>query len=177
MTYDICIIGGGPGGYSAAIKGAQLGAKVALVERESLGGTCLNHGCIPTKNLYSASELLRGLSEGAKFGIKISGANVEFPLMMERKNEVVDHLKSGLVRLFKDHKIDIFEGKGAIESAGKVRVDSPGSTEIIEAPKIIIATGSEAADIPPLRIDGRMVLGNREILQLTKIPEKLIVVG
>jgi len=177
MSYDICIIGGGPGGYSAAIKGAQLGAKVALVEKESLGGTCLNHGCIPTKNLYSASELLRGMSEAEKFGIKSQAAQIDFPVMMERKNEVINHLKNGLVRLFKDHKIDIFEGKGAIEGEGKVRVDSPDSTEIIEASKIIIATGSEAADIPPLRIDGRLVLGNREILQLTKIPDKLLIIG
>lgn len=177
MSYDICIIGGGPGGYTAAIKGAQLGAKVALVEKESLGGTCLNHGCIPTKNLYSASELIRGISEGEKFGIKSRGTDIDLSLMMERKNEVVSHLRKGLQKLFNDHKINLFEGKGAIESAGKVRVDSPNTTEMIEASNIIIATGSEAADIPPLRIDGRTVLGNRDILQLEKIPDSLVIVG
>lgn len=181
MIYDICIIGGGPGGYSAAIKGAQLGAKVALVEREALGGTCLNHGCIPTKNLYSASEILRSLAEADSFGIKAAGISFDFAEMMEKKNEVVAHLAGGLQKLFKDYKIDIFSGKGSIESAGesanKVRVDGPTSSNILDAANIIIATGSEAADIQPLRIDGMKVLGNRDALSLSELPASLIIVG
>ena len=175
--YDICVIGGGPGGYSAAIRGAQLGGKVALVERESLGGTCLNHGCIPTKNLYSASELLRKIGEGSKFGITAGNVKLDFSRTIQGKNEVVDHLRKGLEQLFKEHKIDIFSGKGAIEEKGKVRVDRPSGTEMIEAKNIIVATGSEAADIPPLRIDGRHVMGNREILSLEKRPTSLLIVG
>ncbi len=177
MIYDICIIGGGPGGYSAAIKGAQLGAKVALVEREALGGTCLHHGCIPTKNLYSASEILRNLAEADRFGIKAAGISFDFTEMMQNKNEVVAHLAGGLKKLFKDYKIDIFNAKGSLEGAGKVRVDSPSSSNIIEADNIIIATGSEAADIPPLRIDGFKVLGNRDALSLSELPASLIIVG
>ncbi len=177
MSYDICIIGGGPGGYSAAIKGAQLGGKIALVERESLGGTCLNHGCIPTKNLYSVSELIRKCSESENYGIEIGSLKYDFNKIQTRKKEVVDHLKNGLYKLFKDHKIDIISGKGAIEGKSKVRIDRPGGTEIIDAKSIIIATGSEAADIPPLRIDGRSVLGNREILAMEEVPRKLVIIG
>lgn len=177
MTYDICIIGGGPGGYSAAIRGAQLGGKVALVEREFLGGTCLNHGCIPTKNLYAMSELLRQIGEGEKFGVKASGLSFDFDRAMEGKSEVVAHLRGGLEKLFKDHKIDIFNGRGTIDSPGRVCIENPLKAEIIETKNIIIATGSEAADIPPLRIDGRIVLGNREILALPKMPESLLIVG
>ena len=181
MIYDICIIGGGPGGYSAAIKGAQLGAKVALVEREALGGTCLHHGCIPTKNLYSASEILRNLAEADRFGIKAAEISFDFAEMMQKKNEVVAHLAGGLQKLFKDYKIDIFSGKGSIEAVGedanKVRVDGPTSSNILETANIIIATGSEAADIPPLRIDGIKVLGNRDALNLSELPASLIIVG
>ncbi|MDT8317385.1 MAG: dihydrolipoyl dehydrogenase [bacterium] len=181
MIYDICIIGGGPGGYSAAIRGAQLGAKVALVEKESLGGTCLNHGCVPTKNLYSASEVLRSLSEADRFGIKAGAVSFDFAEMMQKKNEVVAHLAGGLQKLFKDYKIDIFKGKGSIEESGgdvgKVRVDSPSGSSFVEAENIIIATGSEAADIPPLRIDGMKALGNRDVLSLGELPDSLIIVG
>lgn len=177
MTYDICIIGGGPGGYSAAIRGAQLGGKIALVEKEFLGGTCLNHGCIPTKNLYAMSELLRQISEGSKFGVSASGVNFDFNRAMDGKAEVIGHLRSGLEKLFKDHKIDMFNGRGTIDSPGRVRIENPLKADIIEAKSTIIATGSEAADIPPLRIDGRMVLGNREILALPKMPESLLIVG
>ena len=190
MIYDICIIGGGPGGYSAAIKGAQLGAKVALVEREALGGTCLNHGCIPTKNLYSASEILRNLTEAGSFGIKTGAVSFDFAEMMQKKNEVIAHLAGGLKKLFKDYKIDIFSGKGAIEyiskenstdnsigAVHKVRVDGPTSSNIIDAANIIIATGSEAADIPPLRIDGMEVIGNREALSLSELPATLVILG
>jgi dihydrolipoamide dehydrogenase len=191
LIYDICIIGGGPGGYSAAIRGAQLGAKVALVEREALGGTCLNHGCIPTKNLYSASEILRNLAEADSFGIKAGDVSFDFAEMMQKKNEVVAHLAGGLQKLFKDYKIDIFSGKGSIEPGteenygeensngvvNKVRVDGPTDSKVIEAANIIIATGSEAADIPPLRIDGMKVLGNRDALSLSELPASLIIVG
>jgi dihydrolipoamide dehydrogenase len=186
LIYDICIIGGGPGGYSAAIKGAQLGAKVALVEREALGGTCLNHGCIPTKNLYCASEILRSLSEADKFGIKAGNVSFDFDEMMQKKDEVVAHLGGGLKKLFKDYKIDIFSGKGSLEtidaketggSSHRVRVDGPTNSDIIGAANIIIATGSEAADIPPLRIDGLKVLGNRDALSLKELPATLVIVG
>ncbi len=177
MNYDICIIGGGPGGYSAAIRGAQLGGRIALVEREALGGTCLNHGCIPTKNLYAASELLRKVGEAEKHGIKVGKASVDFSALMARKNEVVTHLRGGVEKLFKAHKIDLFEGKGALEATGKVRVERLSGAEVLSAKKIILATGSEAADIPPLRIDGRRVLGNRELLALTELPKKITIVG
>ncbi|MBE9536314.1 MAG: dihydrolipoyl dehydrogenase [Proteobacteria bacterium] len=177
MNYDICIIGGGPGGYSAAIRGVQLGGKVALVERESLGGTCLNHGCIPTKNLYAMSELLRQIGEGDKFGVKAHGVDFDFDRAMEGKAEVVTHLRGGLEKLFKEHKIDIFNGRGTINSPGRVQVETPLKSEIIEAKNIIIATGSEAADIPPLRIDGKNIIGNREVLALPKMPASLLIVG
>jgi dihydrolipoamide dehydrogenase len=177
LTYDICIIGGGPGGYSAAIRGAQLGGRVALVEREFLGGTCLNHGCIPTKNLYAMSELLRQIGEGSKFGVSARDVNFDFDRAMEGKTEVVDHLRGGLEKLFKAHKIDVFNGRGRIDAPGRVQVETPLKSEIIEAKSIIIATGSEAADIPPLRIDGKNILGNREILTLPKMPASLLIVG
>ncbi len=177
MNYDLCIIGGGPGGYSAAIRAAQLGGKVALIEKEHLGGTCLNHGCIPTKNLYSASELLRRIREGGNFGVTAGEVKFDFAEAMRKKDEVVSHLKKGLEKLFHDHKIDILDGKGALEAPGKVRVDLPAGARIVDAEKVIIATGSESADIPPLRIDGRHVIGNRQILALQEMPKSLIIVG
>lgn len=177
MTYDICIIGGGPGGYSAAIRGAQLGGRVALVEKEFLGGTCLNYGCIPTKNLYSASELLRKMGEAGNFGIRAGDFDFDFSEALARKSEVVEHLRNGIHRLFKEHRIDLFSGRGAIEGRGKVRVETPKGVEVVEAKSIIIATGAEAADIPSLRIDGRRVLGNREILNIPEKPLTLLIVG
>lgn len=177
MTYDICVIGGGPGGYSAAIRGAQLGGKIALIERESLGGTCLNHGCIPTKKLYAASELLRKFGDAASFGIKAQNISFDFAAAMKAKDDVVEHLREGLHRLFKAHRIDIFSGQGVIEGKGRVRIDAPADVIFIEAQNIIVATGSEAADIPHLRIDGVNIMGNRDILSLSSKPESLLIVG
>lgn len=176
-AYDICIIGGGPGGYSAAIRGAQLGGKIALVEKESLGGTCLIHGCIPTKTLYSTSEIIRKISEAGRYGVKTGEASFNFKKIIDRKNEVVEYLKNGIYKLFKEHKIDIFSGAGGIEEIGRVRVNTPKGAEFIGAQNIIVATGSEAEDIAAMRIDGRHVLGNREILNLTKVPGRLVIVG
>ena len=177
MTYDICIIGGGPGGYTAAIKGAQLGGKVALVEKEALGGTCLNHGCIPTKNLYSVSEMIRNIKESSRLGLQVSGLKFDMDEIQDKKTEVVEHLKGGIYKLFKDHGIDLYEGKGSISGEGSVVVERPSGTQVLETKNIIIASGSEASDIPPLRIDGKKVLGNREVLSLRTVPERMTIVG
>ncbi len=177
MTYDICIIGGGPGGYSAAIKGAQLGGRIALIEREVLGGTCLNYGCIPTKNLYAAADSIRNINGSADHGINISGYSFDFSRAVEIKNEVVKKLRDGLYKLFKEHKIDLINGTGSLAGSGKVEISSSDGKDIIEAKNIILATGSEALDIPPLRIDHGTVISNKEILNLSEVPDSLIIVG
>jgi len=177
LTYDICVIGGGPGGYSAAIKGAQLGGKVALVEKDLLGGTCLNHGCIPTKNLYTSSELIRKIDGSKEHGVNVAGYSLDFSKTVALKNEVVKKLRDGLYRLFKEHRIELFNGAGSLAGEGKVQISSPAGADVIEAKKIILATGSEAADLSSLRIDRKTVLSNREILSLSDIPGSIIIVG
>ena len=138
MTYNLIVIGAGPVGYEAALEASEKGMKVALVEKDKLGGTCLNRGCVPTKTLMHTADIARELKDASKFGVNVSEYSVDAAKMQERKNEVLDTLRSGIAALMKKGKIDVYEGLGVIEGSGRVRVGD----EILETEDILIATGS-----------------------------------
>ena len=174
--FDIGIIGGGPGGYVAAIRAAQLGARVALVERERLGGVCLNRGCIPTKAMTSSIELLMEMEKAEEFGILVGEPGFDFSRMMARKDDVVERLVSGVEKLMKAHKVQVIAGHGELISPRRIRV-SGGSPQEVEAEKIIIATGSVPAKppVPGLGLHG--VITSDEMVALEEPPQDLVVVG
>jgi dihydrolipoamide dehydrogenase len=183
VEYDIVIIGGGPGGYVAAIRAAQLGARVALVEKERIGGTCLNHGCIPTKALVSSVETYLVAKKAAQYGVDIGGhIDVNFAQMMARKDKVVDTLVTSVIELVKAHKINVYKGLGTILKPGlvQVKMDGGGSESSIRqlaTKKIIIATGSVPARLPIPGLDLPGVLTSRELLALEELPQSLAIVG
>jgi len=176
IVFDLAIIGGGPGGYVAAIRAVQLGAKVALIEMERIGGTCLNRGCIPTKAMVSQAELFsHTLHNAGDWGIEIEGTpKLNFARFMERKDEVTETLVSGIEQLIAGHGITVFEGKGRVVSPTKVIVN--GDT-IVECRKLVIATGSEPARVPIPGTDLPGVVTSRELLKITELPQEMVVIG
>jgi len=170
---NVVIIGGGPAGYVAAIRAAQLGARVALIEKDRLGGTCLNRGCIPTKALVRSVEVLLEAKRANEFGIEIGNVKANFQKIMARKNNIVSQLVSGVEHLMKSNKISVYIGTGHILSPHLVKVDD----EEIATRKIIIATGSELALLPIPGIDLPGVLTTDDILELKELPESLVVIG
>ena len=179
-TYDVVIIGGGPGGYNCAIRAGQLGLKVACIEsRGTLGGTCLNVGCIPSKALLHASDLYRAAQEDfAGLGIKTGKLEVDIDQMMAQKNDAVDGLTKGIEFLFKKNKVDYIKGRGKILGPGKVEATlTEGGTQTFETKNIVIATGSEPVGLPGIEIDEERVVTNTGALSLTTIPKRLILIG
>jgi len=170
---DIVIIGGGPGGYVAAIHAAHLGATVALVEKDKLGGTCLNRGCIPTKTLVRSTESLLEVRRAGRFGIDVGGIAVNFPKIMSRKSDIVSQLVSGVEQLMKSNKIAVHRGAARILSPRLVKVND----EETAAGNIIIATGSEPVLLPIPGIDLPGVLTTDDILELKELPESLVIIG
>ena len=178
LDLDIAIIGAGGGGYVAAIKAAQLGAKVCVIEKGELGGTCLNRGCIPTKTLYSSAKLASMVKNASEFGIEVKEANIDFARVMSQKDEVIKKLAGGIGTLFKGNKIKSIKGSGKITAQGKIEVTKADSSlELVEARNIIIATGSEPADIPIFEIDEKQVLTSTGALELTDLPKSLLIIG
>ncbi|MEE9614441.1 MAG: dihydrolipoyl dehydrogenase [Thermodesulfobacteriota bacterium] len=181
--FDIVVIGGGPGGYVAAIRGAQKGARVALVERDKLGGTCLNRGCIPTKALYYSAKTLSTVRKAEAFGVTTGKVSFDLSKAVGRKDDVVGRLVGGVGQLLKGNGVEVMTGEGFLEAAGKVRVTGPdkaGTTDTpgtIGAKSVIIATGSEPAMIPAFNIDRENVLTSTEALNLKKLPESLLIIG
>jgi dihydrolipoamide dehydrogenase len=178
--FDVVIIGGGPAGYVAAIRSAQLGFKTACVEqRGALGGTCLNEGCIPSKALLHDSEVFEHIShEGREHGIIASGLKADYKAMQTRKKGVVENLTKGIEGLFKKNKVTYVIGHGIVMGKGEVAVKKEGGTpESIKAKHIIIATGSEVAKLPGVEVDGKRILTSREALELTEVPGSLVVIG
>ncbi|CAM3951564.1 dihydrolipoyl dehydrogenase [Phaeobacter inhibens] len=172
--YDLIVIGGGPGGYVAAIRAAQLGLKVACVEgRGTLGGTCLNVGCIPSKAMLSSSGKYESLSHLAGHGIAIDGARLDLDAMMTRKDKIVGDLTKGIAFLFKKNGVDLIEGWASIPAVGKVKVGD----EIHETKNILIATGSEPTPLPGVEIDEGDVVSSTGALTLPEVPKHLVVVG
>lgn len=179
MKYDVTVIGSGPGGYVAAIRAAQLGMKTAIIEKESLGGTCLNVGCIPSKALLDSSEHYHNaVKKFEQHGIDIEGVKVNMPQMIKRKQEVVDQTVKGVAFLMKKNKIDVFEGFGSFIDKHKIKVDmNDGSTQEIETDKVIIATGSMPNTPAAFAYDGKRVITSTEALEITEVPEKMVIIG
>tara|TARA_X000000368_G_scaffold22639_1_gene17464 strand:+ start:2106 stop:3509 length:1404 start_codon:yes stop_codon:yes gene_type:complete len=178
--FDLTILGAGPGGYVAAIRAAQLGMKVAVIEkRATLGGTCLNIGCIPSKALLNSSEKFESInsSELKNIGIDLGAPKLNISKMMDNKNRIVTDLTKGIEFLFKKNKITSFIGNGYISSPTEVTVSSKNDTTIVKTSKILIATGSEAAALNNISIDEKKIVSSTGALELTTVPKKFIVVG
>jgi dihydrolipoamide dehydrogenase len=177
MNYDLIVIGSGPGGYVAAIRAAQLGMKVGVVEREKLGGICLNWGCIPTKALLKSAQVFDYLQHAKDYGITVNNPEVNFGSMVQRSRDVADGMSKGIQFLFKKNKIEHIKGTGKIVGSKKVEVKDDGKKTAYEAQHIIIATGARSRELPSLKQDGKNIIGYREAMSLEKQPKSMIVVG
>jgi len=176
--YDIVVIGGGPGGYVAAIRAAQLGLDVALVEKEHLGGVCLNWGCIPTKSLLRNAEVVSLLGRGKEFGFTLSGFQADFGAAVDRSRKVSERLVTGVGVLMRENGVDVVAGTGRLRSANEVEVAlNEGGTQTLPARHVILATGSRARSIPGIAPDGRRILTSREAIVLRELPVSVVVVG
>lgn len=178
QTFDLIVVGGGPGGYVAAIRAAQLGLRTAIVEQKYWGGVCLNVGCIPSKALLDSSERLwEAKNKLANHGIQIGSVTLDLKKLLGRKDQVVKQLTDGVGYLFKKNKIDSAIGQGKIAAPGTVEVKTAEGVRTLEAANILIATGSAPSDVPGLAFDGKNIVGSTEALCFDKLPEKLLVVG
>jgi len=179
MNYDVIVIGSGPGGYVAAIRASQLGLKTAVVERESLGGICLNWGCIPTKALLKSAQVFEYLNHAADYGIKIEGQGVvDFDAVIKRSRGVADGMSKGVQFLMKKNKIDVINGFGKLKGKGTVEVKAAdGTITTHQAKHIILATGGRSRELPNLKQDGVKVIGYRQAMSLPKQPKSMVVVG
>jgi len=178
MNYDLIVIGSGPGGYVAAIRASQLGLKTAIIEKESLGGICLNWGCIPTKALLKSAQVFEYLNHAADYGINVNGGEVNFESIIKRSRGVADGMSKGVQFLMKKNKIDVIIGFGKIKSKGVVEVKgNNGTTQDITGTNIIIATGGRSRELPNIKQDGHKVIGYRQAMILPKQPKTMIVVG
>jgi dihydrolipoamide dehydrogenase len=179
MDFDLIVIGSGPGGYVAAIRASQLGMKVGVVEKENIGGVCLNWGCIPTKSLLKSAQALEYALHAESYGITISGEiKPDFGKMVQRSREVAEGMSKGVQFLFKKNKIEVVNGFGKLKSATEVEVtDAEGNTKMVTAKNIILATGARTKELPNLKQDGLKVIGYREAMTLKKQPKSMIVVG
>jgi dihydrolipoamide dehydrogenase len=178
-TYDLVVIGTGPGGYVCAIRAAQLGMKVAVVEKNAtLGGTCLNIGCMPSKALLHASEMFEEAAHSfAKMGVSVSAPKLDLPSMMNFKQQGIDGNVKGVDFLMKKNKIDVLRGVGKILGAGKLEVSADGKSQTVETKNIVIATGSDVAKLKGIDIDEKRIVSSTGALSLEKVPEKLLIVG
>ena len=174
-NYDLVVIGSGPGGYVAAIRAGQLGLKTAIIEKEELGGVCLNWGCIPSKSLLKNAEILSYFKRADEFGLKMDNFHADYSAAIDRSRKVVDRNTKGVAFLLDKNKVDHIQGTAKIVGAGKVEVAPDGN--VIEAKNIIVATGARPRSIPPLPIDGEKVITSRESIVLSDLPESIVIVG
>src|SRR5882724_8289675 len=177
MAYDIVVLGSGTGGYVAAIRAAQLGFKVAIVEKENLGGVCLNWGCIPTKALLKSAQVYQDILHSKDFGIDATGTP-DFPAIIKRSRGVSDKMSRGVQFLMKKNKIDVIMGYGKLKAKGQLEVTgADNKTQLVEGKHIIIATGGRSRELPNLKQDGKKVIGYREAMVLPQQPKSMIIVG
>lgn len=175
--FDVIVIGGGPGGYTAAAKASALGGKVALVEREALGGTCLNQGCIPTKSLLKSTEVLEIVKKAKDFGVDISQVEVSLEKMLDRKQAIIKRLNTGVEFLMKSNEITIFRGEGKITRTDEVTISTPSEQIVIKTRNIIIATGSRPSALPGLEPDGHWIMNSDHALTFSSVPANLLIIG
>ncbi|MDX1684690.1 MAG: dihydrolipoyl dehydrogenase [Saprospiraceae bacterium] len=175
--YDLIVIGSGPGGYVAAIRASQLGMKVGVVERESLGGICLNWGCIPTKALLKSAQVFSYIDHADDYGISVKDAKADFKKIIERSRSVAGGMSKGVQFLFRKNKIDAIDGEGKLVRGKKVEVKGEDGTKTYEAEHILLATGARSRELPNLKIDGEKIIGYRKAMTLDKQPKKMVVVG
>ena len=178
MNYDLIVIGSGPGGYVAAIRAAQLGLKTAIIEKESLGGVCLNWGCIPTKALLKSAQVFEYIQHANDYGIKVNGAEADFDAVVKRSRGVADGMSKGIQFLMKKNKIDVIMGFGKIKTGGKVEVKAADGTVTEHTAKhTILATGGKSRELPHIKQDGKKIIGYREAMTLPKMPKSMVVMG
>ncbi|MEO7314495.1 MAG: dihydrolipoyl dehydrogenase [Ginsengibacter sp.] len=178
MAYDLIVLGSGPGGYPAAIRASQLGKKVAIIERETLGGICLNWGCIPTKALLKSAQVYEYAKHAADYGIEITDPKYNFGNIIKRSRGVADKMNKGVQFLMKKYKIEVINGSGKLTGPQKIEVTAAdGSKQTVEAKNIIIATGARARELPALKLDGKKVVGYRDAMNLPEQPKSMIIVG
>jgi len=177
QSFDMIVIGAGPGGYVAAIRGAQLGLKVACVEREHMGGICLNWGCIPTKALLRSSEIFHYMHRAKDYGLKAEGIGFDLDAVVKRSRGVAKQLNSGVTHLLKKNKVTSIMGEATITAKGKVSVKTDKGTEELTAKNIVVATGARARELPGLEADGDLVWTYKGALQPKRMPKKLLVIG
>ena len=178
MKYDVIVLGSGPGGYVTAIRASQLGLKTAVIERESLGGICLNWGCIPTKALLKSANVFDYIKNAEDYGIQVAEPKADFGGMVARSRGVADGMSKGVTFLLKKNKVDVIMGTGKVLAGKRIEVTAnDGGTQVMEAANIIIATGARSRQLPNLTQDGNKIIGYREAMTLKSQPKKLVVVG
>lgn len=178
MEFDLIVLGSGPGGYVTAIRASQLGLKTAIVERESLGGVCLNWGCIPTKALLKSANVFEYINHAEDYGLKVDSADKDFGAVVKRSRSVAEGMSNGVQFLMKKNKIEVIMGEGKVLPGKKIEVkDSEGKTKTISAKNIIIATGARSRELPNLPQDGKKIIGYRQAMVLPEQPKKMVVVG
>src|SRR5829696_6620188 len=178
MAYDVIVLGSGPGGYPAAIRASQLGKKVAIIEKESLGGICLNWGCIPTKALLKSAQVFEYAKHAADYGVDVNEPKQNFEKIIKRSRGVADKMSKGVQFLMRKNKIEVIMGNGKLLAPGKLEVTAAdGKKQVLEAKNIIIATGGRARQLPSLPIDGKKIIGYREAMILPQQPKSMLVVG
>ncbi|MFV0604560.1 MAG: dihydrolipoyl dehydrogenase [Niabella sp.] len=177
MAYDVVVLGSGPGGYVAAIRASQLGFKTAIIEKENLGGICLNWGCIPTKALIKSAQVFNDIKHASNYGIEASGTP-NFEAIVKRSRGVADKMSKGVQFLMRKNKIDVINGFGTLKAKGQIEVKAAdGKQQIIEGKHIIIATGGRSRELPAMKQDGKKIIGYREAMNLPQQPKSIIVVG
>ena len=177
MNFDVIVLGSGPGGYVTAIRASQLGLKTAIIEKESLGGVCLNWGCIPTKALLKSAQVFDYINHAEDFGISVEKSNADFDKIIKRSRDVADGMSKGISYLTKKNKIEVIYGFGKLKKGGVVSVENDGKATEYKAKHIIIATGARSRELPNLPQDGKNIIGYREAMTLKKMPKKMVVVG
>ena len=176
--YDVIVVGGGPGGYVTAIRAGQIGLKTALIEREHLGGICLNWGCIPTKSLLRSAEIFEYMKQASSFGLSAEGIGFDLQQIVARSRRIAKQLNGGVAQLLKKNKIKVYDGQAQLLGGGKLRIETDDNTvEESSATHIILATGARARDLPGLEADGKLVWTYKEAMTPDSLPESILVIG